>query len=91
MAFGSMVISEKLPLEKCPYLSPEVVAAYKAELQEHYAACKWTKRDMTQVLILNHMAQGGSAEPTGNWKGLVGFPNTVSKIKMNNMLKSASL
>jgi hypothetical protein len=34
-----------------------------------------------QVFILNHMAQGGSAEPTGNWKGLVEFPNTVSKVK----------
>ena len=27
------------------------------------------------------MAQGGSADPTENWKGLVKFPNTVSKIK----------
>ena len=34
-----------------------------------------------QVFIYNHMAQGGSREPTGRWKGLVDFPNTVSKIK----------
>ncbi len=34
-----------------------------------------------QVFILNHVAQGGSSEPPGNWKGLVEFPNTVSKIK----------
>jgi len=34
-----------------------------------------------QVFILNHMAQGGSARPTGVWKGLQEFPNTVSKIK----------
>lgn len=34
-----------------------------------------------QVFIYNHMAQGGSRMPTGNWKGLVEFPNTVSKIK----------
>jgi hypothetical protein len=27
------------------------------------------------------MAQGGSKLPTGKWKGLVEFPNTVSKIK----------
>lgn len=33
-----------------------------------------------QVFIYNHMAQGGSRLPTGNWKGLVEFPNTVSKI-----------
>ena len=34
-----------------------------------------------QVFIFNHMAQGGKSNPTGNWKGLQEFPNTVSKIK----------
>jgi hypothetical protein len=34
-----------------------------------------------QVFILNHIAQGGKSIPTGTWKGLVEFPNTVSKIK----------
>ena len=34
-----------------------------------------------QVFIYNHMAQGGSKRPSGKWKGLVEFPNTVSKIK----------
>lgn len=34
-----------------------------------------------KVLIYIHMAQGGSALPTGIWKGLVEFPNTISKIK----------
>lgn len=34
-----------------------------------------------KVLIYIHMAQGGSAMPTGVWKGLVEFPNTISKIK----------
>jgi len=34
-----------------------------------------------QVFIYNHMAQGGSKTPSGKWKGLVEFPNTVSKIK----------
>lgn len=145
LAFASMVVSEKLSLDKCPYLSLKVVAACNDELQAQYAEGKWTRRDMAQdalewarqrsasmnisdlpkriggrlveqngkqffelpylnktiliaddeithqdgtpltiweqVFILNHMAQGGSAEPTGNWKGLVEFPNTVSKIK----------
>ncbi len=145
LAFASMVVSEQLPLDKCPYLSPETVAACQNELQAQYAAGKWTKRDMAedalnwakqrsasmdirdlperiggrllvkngqpalelpyfndfilitrddvthpdgtpltrweQVFILNHMAQGGKVEPTGKWKGLVEFPNTVSKIK----------
>ena len=34
-----------------------------------------------QVFIYNHMAQGGKRLPTGEWKGLVELPNTVSKIK----------
>jgi hypothetical protein len=34
-----------------------------------------------QVFLYNHMAQGGSSRPTGNWKGLVDLPNTISKIK----------
>ena len=34
-----------------------------------------------QVFIFNHMAQGGSKAPTGQWKALQEFPNTVSKIK----------
>jgi hypothetical protein len=34
-----------------------------------------------QVFIFNHMAQGGSRMPVGKWKGLEGFPNTISKMK----------
>ena len=34
-----------------------------------------------QVFIFNHMAQGGSKPPTGQWKALQEIPNTVSKIK----------
>ncbi len=34
-----------------------------------------------QVFIFNHMAHGGSRPPTGRWKALQDFPNTVSKIK----------
>jgi len=145
LAFASMVISEKLSLEKCPYLSSETLAACNAELQAQYADGKWTKRDLArdalewakqrsasmdirdlpgriggrlvdrggrpvleltyfnqsifisseaithrdgtpltrweQVFIFNHMAQGGSSHPIGKWKGLVEFPNTISKIK----------
>jgi len=33
-----------------------------------------------QVFVLNHLAQGGSALPSGHWKGFVEFPNTVSKV-----------
>lgn len=34
-----------------------------------------------QTFLYNHLAQGGSARPSGEWKGLEAFPNTVSKIK----------
>ncbi|MBW2641493.1 MAG: DUF3786 domain-containing protein [Deltaproteobacteria bacterium] len=49
-------------------------------------ALEWAKQRSSsvkweQVFIYNHMAQGGSKLPSGKWKGLVEFPNTVSKIK----------
>ena len=145
LAFASMVVSEKHPIQNCPHLSPEVVAACEKELAEQYAAGKWLKRDMKadalkwakersasmkiedlpariggrivgkdgqpalelpyfneniiitpdritksdgsaltryeQVFIHIHMAQGGSARPTGKWRNLVEIPNTVSKVK----------
>ncbi|MGD8959944.1 MAG: DUF3786 domain-containing protein [Desulfobacteraceae bacterium] len=34
-----------------------------------------------QVFIYNHLAQGGSALPAEDWRGLEQIPNTVSKIK----------
>ncbi|QTA78207.1 Fe-S cluster domain-containing protein, DUF3786 [Desulfonema limicola] len=34
-----------------------------------------------QVFVYNHMAQGGKSLPTGKWKSLQEFPNTISKIK----------
>jgi hypothetical protein len=33
-----------------------------------------------QVFLYIHMAQGGSAPPSGKWKSLKEFPNTVSKV-----------
>lgn len=33
-----------------------------------------------QVFLYIHMARGGSVEPSGNWKSLKEFPNTVSKV-----------
>lgn len=145
LAFASMVVSEKLPLDKCPHLSSEVLAKCQPELDAQYAAGKWTKRDLAsdaliwakeraasmnledlpnriggelvehgqekalklpyftghilikntaivkengeslnhweQVFIYNHLSQGGKVEPTGKWKGLEEFPNTISKIK----------
>ena len=145
LAFASMVVSDKLPLENCPFIEPEKIPDARQELEKQYAEGKWTRRDMSndalkwareraasmkivdlperiggkllesadgqylelpyfnsficiksgkivkadgspmtrweQVFIYNHMAQGGYVHPTGKWKGLVDFPNTVSKIK----------
>jgi hypothetical protein len=145
LAFASMVVSEQLPLENCPYIAPEKIRNAQSELEKQYAQGKWTRRDMAQdalqwakkrassmkiddleerlggnlidsagettlvlpyfnssiyikpghivktdgssltpweqVFLYNHMAQGGLSRPTGKWKGLVDFPNTISKIK----------
>jgi hypothetical protein len=145
MAFAGMVISEKMKLNKCPHLTPEVVETVQRELDEQQSKGIGTKKDLAQdalewareraasmnledlpwriggtlkqegsllflelpyftgsvnirrgsmekgdgsplnrweqVFLYNHMAQGGSREPTGNWKGLEEFPNTVSKVK----------
>lgn len=145
LAFASMVVSEQLPLQNCPYIAPEKILVAHEELEKQYAEGKWTRRDMAQdalqwakeraasmqitdlqkriggqiigseneqvlelpyfnsfihikpgnivkkdgtsltrweqVFLYNHMAQGGTRQPTGEWKSLVDFPNTVSKIK----------
>jgi hypothetical protein len=145
LAFAGMVVSEGIPLDKCPHIDAERLAAATIELSEQRRSGKWTKKDLSedalkwakersasmkleelpkriggslvevdgdkvleipyfsdtlliskeglylasgrslsrweQVFIYNHMAQGGSREPTGRWKGFIELPNTVSKIK----------
>jgi hypothetical protein len=34
-----------------------------------------------QVFVYNHLAQGGSREPAGDWQSFKEIPNTVSKVK----------
>ena len=46
LAFASMVVSEKLPLANCPHVDEEILEKYRPELEEQYAAEKWTKKDM---------------------------------------------
>jgi hypothetical protein len=48
LAFAGMVVAEQLPLDRCPHLSPEVVARCSRELAAQYAAGKWTKRDLAE-------------------------------------------
>ncbi|MEJ2658172.1 MAG: DUF3786 domain-containing protein [Desulfobacterales bacterium] len=48
MAFAGMVVSEKHPLTNCPHIEPLLVDKCQRELDEQYAAGKWTKRDMAE-------------------------------------------
>ncbi len=52
MAFASMVVSEKLPLSKCPHLPAETIARYQPELEAQYRAGKWTRKDPAQDALL---------------------------------------
>ena len=52
LAFASMVVSEKLPLNKCPHVPADRLAESQKELDAQYAAGKWTKRDMAQDALL---------------------------------------
>jgi len=146
LAFASMVVSEQLPVAKCPYVDAATAKKVQQELDKQHAAGKWVKRDMAkdalvwarertasmkiedlperiggelidldgkpalrlpyfsghilitdtgllleknrselnrweQVFIYNHLAQGGSADPTENWRALEQIPNTISKTK----------
>lgn len=60
-----------------PYFNDSVIIAKQNILKKDGSSLtRWEK-----VFIYNHIAQGGSAMPTGKWKNLVEFPNTISKIK----------
>ena len=48
LAFASMVVSEKHPIENCPHLSADVVEKCKSELEKQYSSGKWLKRDMAE-------------------------------------------
>ncbi len=60
-----------------PYFSAAIIIGEKnISKRDGSELSRWE-----QVFIYNHIAQGGSALPSGEWKSLVEFPNTVSKIK----------
>jgi len=144
LAFASMVVSEKLPLQNCPHIDNAIMVKCQQELDQQHNAGKWVKKDSAkdalvwaqqraasmqitslperiggelkqvngetilelpyfadaiiikkgavlkqdgselnrweQVFIYNHLAQGGSAPPSGEWKGFEEIPNTISKI-----------
>jgi hypothetical protein len=144
-AFATLVVVEKIPLNKCPHIDNTLSENYQEKLDLQHASGKWVKKDIAaealewakersasmnivdlpariggklveycdiltlelpyfngsiliregditrkdgkplnrweQVFLYNHMAQGGTRQPTGIWKGLEEIPNTISKIK----------
>lgn len=60
IAFAGMVVSDKHPLDGCPYLAPEVVERCNRELGVQYAAGKWTKRDLAQDALKWAMQRSAS-------------------------------
>lgn len=74
---GNLVESDSGIALKLNYLNGHVViGSGDIERADGKPLTRWEK-----VFIYNHMAQGGSRTPTGNWKGFEEFPNTVSKVK----------
>ncbi|MFZ5569284.1 MAG: DUF3786 domain-containing protein [Thermodesulfobacteriota bacterium] len=51
LAFASMVVSEKKPLNQCPHLAEAVIARCQPELDAQHAAGKWTKKDMAMEAL----------------------------------------
>ncbi len=45
-AFASMVVNEKIPVNRCPHLDFRVVEKYQEILEEQYKKGKYVKRDM---------------------------------------------
>lgn len=74
---GRLVHHNGAPVLELPYFKDIVIIRDGGVVsKEGGELSRWE-----QVFILNHLAQGGRSVPTGKWKGLVEFPNTVSKIK----------
>jgi len=74
---GRLVQRDNLTFLELPYFTSSVLIG-------DGQIVRTDKADLTrweQVFLYNHLAQGGSRLPAGKWKGLVEFPNTVSKIK----------
>ncbi len=48
LAFATKVVSERLPLKRCPHLSSETISRYQPELDKQHGEGKWTKRDIAE-------------------------------------------
>lgn len=74
---GHLVDRDGASCLELPYFNGNIFICPDGVVRENgEALTRWER-----VFIYNHMAQGGSVPPSGVWKGLQEFPNTVSKIK----------
>lgn len=74
---GHLVQRDNLTFLELPYFTTSVLIGDGMIVRNDNAELtRWE-----QVFLYNHLAQGGWRQPLGKWKGLVEFPNTVSKIK----------
>ena len=74
---GTLIRTENGTALELPYFTDSVIITKENILKKNgQELTRWE-----QVFIYNHMAQGGNRLPTGNWKGFIEFPNTVSKAK----------
>ncbi len=60
MAFASMVVSEGLPLEKCPHVAPEKLKSIKEDLKNQQEAGRWTRRDPAKDALKWAMTRAAS-------------------------------
>ena len=74
---GRLIEKDGTPALELPYFNDHIVITPDEITKKDGSAM--TRYE--QVFIYNHMAQGGSARPSGKWRNLVEIPNTVSKVK----------
>jgi hypothetical protein len=52
LAFASMVVAEKVPLNTCPHIAADIANRCQTELDEQHASGKWVKKDMAQDALV---------------------------------------
>lgn len=73
---GKLIEIDGKPALELPYFNEHIIITPDRIMHKDGSAM--TRYE--QVFIHIHMAQGGSAPPTGKWRNLVEIPNTVSKV-----------
>ena len=74
---GELIEKDGRPALLLPYFNDHIIITHDEIRKKDGSAM--TRYE--QVFIYIHMAQGGTAPPSGKWRNLVEIPNTVSKIK----------